>query len=184
MVFQVLKDSKIFQKAMKISVDIYCADRPRKPNQLPPGLKELREELLENCKNVEMIGQFKSVTETSNVFNEYHEAEMKVEDLSKLLEQINQSHTGFYEIKREKESEAMVFLCCGLDRIWEKNRLRDAPVCWFPKGYSLSNETLRKVAEKVHNECHKAGIHVPAESFDGQWHNLVVRGIDGRPLTV
>ena len=43
---------------------------------------------------------------------------------------------------------------------------------------------LRKVTEEVHNRCHDAGVHIPAESCDGQWHNVVVRSIDGKPLTV
>ena len=184
MVFKVERDSVFFQNAMKMAIDIYCTEKPRKPTKLPPGLKEFREELLEKCKSVEMVGQFKSVLEDTNVCNEYFDAEMKIDDLSKLLEKLSESQAWFYEIKREKASEAMVFLCCGLDRIWEKNTLRNAPVCWFPKGYSLSNETLRKVAENVHNTCHKACIHLPAESFHGQWHNLVVRSIDGKPLTI
>lgn len=38
--------------------------------------------------------------------------------------------------------------------------------------------------EQVHTECHKAGIHIPAVSFDGQWHNIVTRSASGKPLTI
>ncbi|KAH3864844.1 hypothetical protein DPMN_027873 [Dreissena polymorpha] len=59
-----------------------------------------------------------------------------------------------------------------------------APVCWFTKGYSLDCSTMRMIAEHVMNECKKAGIHIPAVSFDGQWHVLSVRDDNDKPLTV
>lgn len=52
--------------------------------------------------------------------------------------------------------------------------MRWAPVAWFPKGYSLTTEVFRNIVEKVHDKCQAHGIHVPCESFDGQWHSIVV----------
>ena len=65
-----------------------------------------------------------------------------------------------------------------------KDSVKNAPLSWFPKGYSLKTETLRKIAEEIHSRCHTAEIHVPAQAFDGQWHNIVVRSVTGSPLTV
>ncbi|KAH3696893.1 hypothetical protein DPMN_084376 [Dreissena polymorpha] len=42
---------------------------------------------------------------------------------------------------------------------------------------------MRDIAEEVHNRCHESGIHIPCQSFDGQWHNLVVRDSENNPLT-
>ena len=42
MVFKVERDSVFFQKAMKIAIDIYCTEKPRKPTKLPPGLKRIQ----------------------------------------------------------------------------------------------------------------------------------------------
>ncbi|KAH3847300.1 hypothetical protein DPMN_089620 [Dreissena polymorpha] len=43
---------------------------------------------------------------------------------------------------------------------------------------------MRTIAEHVMNECRNAGIHIPAVSFDGQWHVLSVRDDNDKPLTV
>ena len=88
------------------------------------------------------------------------------------------------ELQRENASEAMVFLVSDLDRNWSKNHLRWAPVCWFPKGYSLTTEKLRNLLEHVQTLCKEAGLHIPAISFDGQCHNVAVRGIDNQPMTL
>ncbi|CAG2256264.1 unnamed protein product [Mytilus edulis] len=78
----------------------------------------------------------------------------------------------------------MVFLVADLDRSWEKDQLRCAPVSWFPRGHSLSTENLRNITEQVHTLCHREGIHIPCQSFDGQWHGIVTRNKNGQPLTV
>jgi hypothetical protein len=43
---------------------------------------------------------------------------------------------------------------------------------------------MRKIYQQVHTSCHNSGIHIPAVSFDGQWHNIAVRSVDKKPLTV
>lgn len=101
-----------------------------------------------------------------------------------MLQQVAELIKDGYELKRERASEAMVFLCCDLDRNWSKDQIRWAPVCWFPKGYSLTTNVFRNIVENVHNQCHTAGVHIPCSSFDGQWHNLAVRDKDGKPLTM
>ena len=32
--------------------------------------------------------------------------------------------------------------------------------------------------------CNRKGLHVPAVSFDGQWHNMAVRSLQKKPLTM
>ena len=36
----------------------------------------------------------------------------------------------------------------------------------------------------MHTECTKAGLHIPCQSFDGQWHSMINRSVTGKPLTV
>jgi hypothetical protein len=57
-------------------------------------------------------------------------------------------------------------------------------MAWFPEGYSLTVETMRRIAEYVHTECHMKGIHIPCESFEWQWHNMISRAINVIPLSV
>lgn len=56
-------------------------------------------------------------------------------------------------------------------------------VAWFPKGYSLTTGNMRSIAEEVHDRSHENGFHVPCSSFDGQWHGIVVRSKESKPLT-
>ncbi len=43
---------------------------------------------------------------------------------------------------------------------------------------------MRQIAEEIHTRCYESGVHVPCQSFDGQWHTLVVRSLTGEPLTI
>ena len=100
------------------------------------------------------------------------------------LQQVIDSQDKHYELKREKASVAVVFLACDLDRKWEESKIRCVPVCWFTKVYSLDTETMRHILEAVLDACFKEGMHVPAISFDGLWHNIAVKDKDGAPLTL
>ena len=75
------------------------------------------------------------------------ENQILISDHIALLEMIQTLTKESYELQRQKASEAMVFLVSGLDHNWSKNPLRWAPVCWFPKVYSLTTETLRNLLE-------------------------------------
>ena len=105
-------------------------------------------------------------------------------ELSQLVTDLSNLLKDNYQLQRQKASEAVVFLCCDLDRISSKNNFNSAPLCWFPKGYSLSTDVMRNIAEEVLNMCYEKSLHVPAQSFDGQFHNLVVRSIKKEPLTL
>ena len=75
----------------------------------------------------------------------------KVKDVRDIVENVSYLVKEAFEIKRQKASEAVVFLISDLSRNWSKNPLRWAPVCWFLKGYSLMTETIRKTcAYRVH----------------------------------
>ena len=113
--------------------------------------------------------------------NVYHMGQIEVKDIQSLLLDRKKLTQRTYELKRERATETKVFLVADLDRSWEKDQIRCAPVCWFPKGYSLSTENLRQIVEEVHTQCHRNGIHIPCQSFDGQWHVLVTRTKDGKP---
>ncbi|WAR15315.1 hypothetical protein MAR_005420, partial [Mya arenaria] len=78
---------------------------------------------------------------------------------------------------------AVVFLVEDVDRSLENEKLRCTPVGWFPNGYSSPCNIMRNLAEAVHNQCQESGIHIPCQSFDGHFHNLV-RTAYVKPLTV
>ena len=80
--------------------------------------------------------------------------------------------------------QKLLFSCVAILIENGKNTVRCAPIGWFPKGYSLDTGTMRKIVETVLDECKSSGLHVPAISFDGQWHNICVRTSENQPLTL
>ncbi|KAJ8309057.1 hypothetical protein KUTeg_013931 [Tegillarca granosa] len=183
-VFKVRHNEELFNKTLALASDYLATSKPNRPIKLSEEATALQKVIADECKKYDFLGEFKSVKmceEKTLTNNKYH---ITLADFRTLLHELKELTTEAYELKREKASEAMVFLCSDLDRNWAKDSLRWSPVCWFPKGPSLTSETLRKIVEKVHDDCHSAVIHIPAESFDGQWHNIVVRTFCNKPLTL
>ena len=181
-VFEITRNQDLFIKVLDNLLAVYCQDKPKKPTKLPSAIAEIREEIQRECRKAKFCGEVPSITNIQDrpTPNKDHTKPEAVD----LLYRIAQLLSDGYELRREKASEAMVFLCCDLDRNWSKEQIRWAPVCWFPKGYSLTCKVFRNIVEEVHNNCHKAGIHIPCSSFDGQWHTLAVRDANGKPLTI
>ena len=182
-VFKVERNDNLLTKAMSVAVSIYGQEKPKKPTKLTPDVKDLKEDIIQVSKTVQMIGRFKSCKTSSSV-NIYDTRPGTASVLIELLTHITECLEEQYELNREKASEAVVFLVADLDRSWERNTIRCGPVAWFPKGYSLDAGTMRIIAETIHTTCHNGGIHIPCESFDGQWHLLAVRSADNKPLTL
>ncbi|XP_060581747.1 uncharacterized protein LOC132738297 [Ruditapes philippinarum] len=189
-VFKIEKDTAIFERAIEIAKDIYVTERKR-PTKIKEAAKVLKNDIKKKIASIQMIGEYPSIVASENCLINQNLQEKAcsqqrhtVADTKDLLQNLELESNESFEILRQKATEAMVFLCCDLDRAWAVEKVRWSPVCWFPKGYSLTTETVRKIMEKVLDECKSVGIHVPACSFDGQWHNIGVRTCTGKPLTV
>ncbi|CAG2221722.1 unnamed protein product [Mytilus edulis] len=196
--FEIQRNKPLFKKSLDIVKDIYCCENSRKPSKLSRDILDMKKQIADECRKAKFMGEFlsasnvdiPSTTKVCNVEDQQYTTETNgtnfklIANVSDLLTNLCDIVNESYELQRQKASEAIVFLCCDLDRNWSKNPFRWAPVCWFPKGYSISTVTVRKVLEQVHTECHKAGIHIPAVSFDGQWHNIVTRSASGKPITI
>ena len=181
-------NEEILLSALKIATDIYGTANPKKPSKLHPEANVLKERIKTECSKAKLIGEFPSCKVSTNdpPMNQALESKAnKVKDVRKIVGDVSYLVKEAFEINRQKASEvSVVFLITDLNRNWSKNPLRWAPICWFLKGYSLTTETMRKIAEHVHTECYKAGLHIPCQAFDGQWHTMVNRSVAGKPLTV
>ncbi|XP_052820581.1 uncharacterized protein LOC128246428 [Mya arenaria] len=184
LVYKVNRDKEIFKKALKLAMSLYGADKPKRPTKLSDEQKALKQEITTVCKDIPVIGRFASCKAGTISPSEHATHEVTTEGVDVLLNDMHTLNKSLYQLKREKASEAVVFLVADLDRSWETENIRAGPVAWFPKGYSLTVETMRRIAECVHTECHRQGIHIPCESFDGQWHNIVTRTTENKPLTI
>ena len=183
-VFEVYRDHESFSAALEIVLDVYLCDKKKRPTKLPESHQNLRDDIEKGRKRCRFIGEFPSAIASDLPRLLENVRRITTDDTLKLLEQISQSFQEGYHLKREKATEAVVFLCSDLDRCYNKSALRWAPINWFPKGYSLTSEVMREIMESVLNECKERGLHVPAISFDGQWHNISTRSLHGEPLTL
>ena len=183
-VFTVPRDRDLFSRVMVHALDIYGPEKPTKPTKLPAFVKSLKEEIDGKCKSILLTAQFKSLVSTEDTADVLQSGHVSSNEISSLCTSTKDAISSAYELNREKASEAMIFLCCDLNRHWNKDSISSVPVCWFPKGYSLPTDIMRQIVEMVSDECHEAGIHIPAQAFDGQWHNIAVRAVDGSPLTI
>ena len=179
-VFRVQRDDELFSDALGIALNIYDGKCVKKPTKLDDKQKELRERITQKSKEVPLVGLFPSLI-SSNGENCFHQCDLQVNDVKGMLEDMINLANKNYELRRERASEAMVFLVADLGRSWVKENLRCAPVSWFPRGYSLSTENIRIIVEEIMNRCYIAGLHLPCQSFDGQWNGLVIRSCDGKP---
>jgi hypothetical protein len=185
-VFSVLRDQPLFQDAMKLALKMYGEENVKKPTKYSEEQKELKKKIEERSKSVQMIGRFKSIvhSNTEPDMEPFKSRSISVQKLVATIHEVKILTENHYEINRERASEAVVYLLCDLDRSWDKERVKWAPVAWFPKGYSLTTKTIRDITEEVHTCAHNNGIHVPCSSFDGQWHGIVIRSTDNKPLTI
>ena len=148
-VFKLNRDSDLFERSYELAKHIYGNENPKKPTKLSTEVKALKEEIEYKSSNVELIGLFESAVNDRSVDNTYmsDSKSINAKDLISVLSDIKTLLIRSYNLRREKASEAIVYLCCDLDRLWTKDSIKCAPVCWFPKGYSLNTETLRRVSE-------------------------------------
>lgn len=186
-IFRVRRNSELFSRACKLALKLYGTDKVKRQTKLDPETKEIKEmikDAITSNGTVEFVGLVPSLKQDLDKDNVYHRDKFLSRRTLYMLKLLTDCFEQHYKLKREPATEAVVFLCCDLDREWGGNAVRCAPVCWFPKGYSLDTETMRKVMEHVLDECKTSGLHVPAISFDGQWHNISVRTLDNEPLTI
>jgi hypothetical protein len=183
-VFRVNRNKPLFDRAFNLANRLYGIENPKRCTKLCEDSKSLKQEIIEECKNIKFMFIVPSLTSATSYDTQSCRLEFRLTRLQLLIEDIIKSYDQFYELNRQPATEAVVFLCCDLDREWRDNTIRSAPVCWFPKGYSLDTETMVRILETVLCVCQSYGLHIPAISYDGQWHNICVRDLSGEPLTV
>ena len=88
-----------------------------------------------------------------------------------------------YELQRRKATKILAFVISDTDRIHDGEHPNQIPIAYALKGYSLSTDTLRKMADIIRNKCKDHGIDVLCEATDGQWAKNCVRMKDDLPLT-
>ncbi|WAR26930.1 hypothetical protein MAR_012634, partial [Mya arenaria] len=181
-VFRIKRNKAIFMKAYTLAEKLYNVQRPRRPCKLTEEAKLLKQEIEKECsdeRTVEFIGLIRSIRHDENAVNVVTNEIFRLCRVQYMLNNLHESHQMLNNLKREPASDAVVFLCCDLDREWKRDSIRCAPLSWFPKGYSRDTTTLRSLLETILDACKKS-----CTACSGAWYNIAVRSVDDEPLTL
>ena len=88
-----------------------------------------------------------------------------------------------YNFLRVEASEIIAFVATDSDRIVKPGIPPHIPVAYGLRGASLPMNIMRNMVNDVRSEMHKRNTSVLCEVYDGQFHDLIVRSDDGKPLT-
>ena len=77
---------------------------------------------------VEFIGLVPSLKHVPDADNVFHHQTFLLRRAVYMLKLLSECFEQFYKLNRIPATEAVVFLCCDLDREWEKNTVRCAPI--------------------------------------------------------
>lgn len=140
-VFKVSRNESLFKEAFALAENLYDNVKPKRPTKLSSETKSLKEKIRLACDSpltVEFVGVFPSIVHSDSVDNTYDSCKFLVRRFEFMLRQLIVIHEKFYDLQRQPATEAVVFLCCDLDRKWEKDVAHTVPVCWFPKEAHLT----------------------------------------------
>lgn len=113
-----------------------------------------------------------------------HERPGIVMDLVTYLQQGKQAIYDVHQVCRRRATEILGFLLSDTDRVWNPEAPHHIPVAYALKGYSLPVQNARRMVDKVLQELYEQKVRVACTSFDGQFIQMVVRGLDDKPHTV
>ncbi|CAG2255841.1 unnamed protein product [Mytilus edulis] len=195
-VFRVRIKQRLIALILNETMDVYYGDNKTAPSRLSVRTKEMKVLCKEVSEQSEFIGEFPSVYGTVTIENSKPSAgpyvvgdekradeDTRVDDLLQALLLSLKARKEVYQLSRKKASEIIPILISTLDRTFNAETGHAVPIGYFLRGYSLSTETMRKIADDFMQLCHQNGLHVPVQTFDGQWMNLVTRDCNGNPLT-
>ena len=87
-VFQVQRDTNLFQRAMKYIVMLYDGEHTKKPTKLPPDLQEFKTDLFQKCQSVKLVGTFQSLIVDNRCPDTFAYKTINVEALQELCMRI------------------------------------------------------------------------------------------------
>ena len=84
---------------------------------------------------------------------------------------------------RSEASEIIAFVATNSDRISKHGIPPHLPIAYGLRGHSMSMEVMRAMLHDIYLELDSRNIGILCEVYDGQFHNIIVRGEHNSPLT-
>lgn len=80
--------------------------------------------------------------------------------------------------------QVLVVMLSDCDRMYKSELPHSCPIAYGLTGYSFKTQQASNILRDVRRGCLNYGLNVVAESFDGAFYKLVVRGENNKPLTL
>ncbi|WAR15567.1 hypothetical protein MAR_005672 [Mya arenaria] len=93
-----------------MAMDLYQTNDPKKPTQLVQEVKALKDDIAQQCKLVKFLGLFPSA-KSCNTDIMSKESVISIDQFRATIDHVTSTKSDFYELSRERASEAVVFLC-------------------------------------------------------------------------
>lgn len=200
-VYLVKFDETLWNELYEFSCELYAAEHCKVPlkwhwksKDLMPKLRSfIRTHTSLMCVLPSVKGEEGSLTsvdptsayaETPNLRLVEQPFQILLEESQSCLEEAKIVFTSCYNALREPASEVLLWMLSCKDRMQEKNVPNSAPLCYHMKGKHFSMATARELVEKVRDKLKENEVNVLCENYDGQFHSVIVRSIDGDPLTL
>ena len=199
-VFEIPSDPELVKDILTEVKTCYHTDVIRKPTRRSRKAIAISEKVDNHRKSCQLLGEFPSIcriirgTENFDVRDGYpykiHEKTVDGEslvttgDACKMLLQCITTMKNAIDLYNKKASEVVVFTLADSDREWSQEIGHSIPVGYFFKGYSLTTQVMRNIANKMYASCLLSDLDVSCITFDGQWFKLLEESAEGMPLTL
>lgn len=199
--FFVYFDRELWQKMWDLAVDFYGTDKNPLPSKRHPMSKELEGDVKQFVStHTRFVVEVPSLTgEEGNLWlgSEHSPYAAKVElplkdpdidEIENLLKscacEAKAVFSDAYNALREPASELLVYMLNCKDRIQQVGRIPNSvPVCYALKGDRMKMDKIRSLTEKCRDKLHSEGIDILCECYDGQFHCLMDKDINSKPLS-
>ena len=199
----VLIESEYNEKTWKIIWSELLRHYDKLKLQRMTNIKEMKEKLLPNINNyiineTRNLGEVKRITGTCKDIDQpskwsayFKPHKIVVDNISPLTnEELNvvcykltQHLESGINFLRVEASEILAFVATDCDRIFNPSVPPHLLIAYGMKGTSLPMRVMCKMISDIRNDLKNQNTSVLCEVYDGQFHQIIVRSEDGKPLT-
>ena len=91
--------------------------------------------------------------------------------------------TEGFNFLRVEASEIIAFVATDSDRVAKPGILPHLPIAYGLRGSSMPMKIMRNMIDDIRDELKEQNSKVLCEVYDGQFHPIIVKSEDGKPLT-
>ena len=188
-----------FKKIWSEVIKYFDNDKPKNTCKVTEMSKKLQPILkIYLTDNITIIGEVpnkKGIIESikpSNKFSAYYnvptnpnrlQIDIDVNDYQETCAEIAEKIEHGINFLRVEASEILAFVVTDSERINRPGIPPHLPVAYGLKGHSLPMKTMLEMLNDIRNDLHAVNASILCEVYDGQFHSIIVKSINGQALT-